>query len=340
MDTELELKLILCLDALDAGEPLDDVLARYPAEADTLRPFLETAVALPRLALEPTPSAQVSSRRAFLNRAADLRPTAGRRFFGLPLRLGVALATILLALALAGGGTAAASAALPGEPLYGLKRVAEQVQVALSADKAYVEQEIAQRRRDEVGALIAQDRSAEVGFGGQVTAISADTWQIAGYAVQVDASTQIDGDIRPGAAVTVVGRLVGGVIRATAILADPDVNPVPVALPTPVPTATASQTPAPTASQTPAPTASQTPAPTATAVPPTAPAPSPTAVPPTATLRPVRPAPTAVLPTISPPTAGPAEDHGGGGDTGEKQPTAGPAEDHGGGGDTGEKQPT
>jgi hypothetical protein len=159
MDNNLEIKLIDCLDALDAGEPINQILARYPADAATLRPMLETAAALPALALQPSPSAQISSRRAFLNRAAEMRPTIGRRFLGLPLRMGLTLASILLAIVVAGGGTvAASSAALPGDSLYGVKRAAEQVQLSLAGDKASVERQLAQRRRDEISSLMAQDR--------------------------------------------------------------------------------------------------------------------------------------------------------------------------------------
>lgn len=35
-----------CVEALDAGESLDEVLRRYPALSDELRPLLETALRL------------------------------------------------------------------------------------------------------------------------------------------------------------------------------------------------------------------------------------------------------------------------------------------------------
>ncbi len=233
MNNELELKLILCLDALDTGEPITQILARYPHDAAVLRPMLETAGALPSLAFIPSSGAQITSRRAFLNRAADMRPAAGRRFLGLPLRMGLTLATVLLALVIAGGGTvAASSAALPGEPLYGVKRAAEHVQVVFASDKAPVEREIAQRRRDEIGSLMTKKRSADVEFSGIVTSFSGSTVQIAKFSVQVDANTRIDGALSVGAMVTITGRVDGETIRATRIAVEIGGTPVPSAMPT------------------------------------------------------------------------------------------------------------
>ena len=268
MENSIEIKLIDCLDALDAGEPISQILARYPADAAMLRPMLETAAALPALALEPSASAQISSRRAFLNGAAALRPASGRRFLGLPLRMGLALASLLLAVAVAGGGTVtASSAALPGEPLYGIKRAAEQVKIALTSDKVQLEREIAQRRRDEIVSLIVQDRSANVEFSGTVAARSANTLRVTGLTVQINPDTRIDGDPYVGALVTVAGRLVGGSIQATRIEVLPGGALVPTATHASSVTASDTATAKPTASRTPQPTLTYTAEPTDTAIP-------------------------------------------------------------------------
>lgn len=63
-----------CLDRLESGAAVADILARYPDVAEELAPFLATAVALTTLAPSPSPTAQGHSRERFLAAAAALRP--------------------------------------------------------------------------------------------------------------------------------------------------------------------------------------------------------------------------------------------------------------------------
>lgn len=63
-----------CLDRLESGAAVADILARYPDVADELAPFLATAVTLTTLAPSPSPTAQAHSRERFLAAAAALRP--------------------------------------------------------------------------------------------------------------------------------------------------------------------------------------------------------------------------------------------------------------------------
>ena len=74
-----------CLERLESGGTVADILAHYPDVAEELTPFLRTAVALTTLALLPSPAAQAGSREDFLTAAAALRPhpwrTRLRRIF-------------------------------------------------------------------------------------------------------------------------------------------------------------------------------------------------------------------------------------------------------------------
>lgn len=63
-----------CLDRLESGAAVADILARYPDIADELAPFLATAVALTTLAPSPSSTAQTHSRERFLAATAALRP--------------------------------------------------------------------------------------------------------------------------------------------------------------------------------------------------------------------------------------------------------------------------
>jgi hypothetical protein len=82
MNESLELALIEALDLLEQGLSVDDVAARFPEQADELRPFLLTAAALPRLATQPALTTEQNSRRAFLaaaDRATGRRPNGRAR---------------------------------------------------------------------------------------------------------------------------------------------------------------------------------------------------------------------------------------------------------------------
>ena len=54
MKDQTELILIACLDRLEMGESIDDILQQYPDVAAELRPVLETAVFMNQLAISPT----------------------------------------------------------------------------------------------------------------------------------------------------------------------------------------------------------------------------------------------------------------------------------------------
>jgi hypothetical protein len=298
MDNDLELTFIACLDALEAGEPIEQILARYPADAAALRPLLETAIALPALDMAPAPAAQAAARRAFLNQAAAQRPVPRRSFFGLPLRFGLALATVLLALLLVGGTTFASTTALPGDPLYGLKRSVEQVEVALAGNSEPALRRIDQRRRDEVLQLIAAGREEEVRFRGEIEALGADGLIIDGITVTLGPATLIEGEPRVGARAAVAGQTGGTGVRASELRVDPGTAPLPS------PTATPTATTSPSATTAPARTATSRPLTvTSTAPPPTSTpttAPSPTGAP---SPRPATPTVAATL--APPPTAEP-----------------------------------
>ena len=54
MNETTERILIEALDLLEQGAGIDEIIARYPAQAADLRPFLLTAAALGNLASQPT----------------------------------------------------------------------------------------------------------------------------------------------------------------------------------------------------------------------------------------------------------------------------------------------
>lgn len=298
MDEHLEAALIDCLDALEQGQPIDQVLARYPELASELRPMLETAVTLPQLNVQPSLSAQHRSRDAFLSQAAaqkEVKTVRPSPWFNLR-RILMPIASLALVVILFAAGLGPLSAgALPGDALYEVKLLVENARSAFAAnpaaDAALAEQ-FNQRRIQEIGALLAQNRTADVAFTGEIEAIQPGSWIISGLTTEITGGTQIfGGDPLVGQMARVNGRTENGRLSATTITLLPT-NLPPTAVPTHTPTATSepteTATPTATHTYTPTPTATNTPEPTITST--NTPEPTATAtIEPTATVTPIPP---------------------------------------------------
>jgi hypothetical protein len=148
--------------------------------------------------------------------------------------------------------------ALPGDPLYGLKRTVEGVSLSLAPGETARERLQArfhEERLNEVARLLLAGREAEVAFTGIIELLAVDVWVISGFPVTVLPDTAVSGDAMAGAAVYVVGRVGQGRLVASSItvlssperpLPPPELNPTLPATFTPVPTTTPSATPSAT----------------------------------------------------------------------------------------------
>jgi len=223
-----------CLDALAAGQAPETVLARHPALRAELAPMLRAAETVLDYAAPLTPPRHLegANRARFLARAAALRqrqnPVQGWGRWGLwawatANRLAVVSVVVVLVLGLSAYGVAAASTgSLPGEPLYAVKRTVEQAQLALTTDadaRARLERELAERRVGEVQRLLAEGRTATVGFSGVLEAVLGNRWTVAGVAVNVNGETEIEGTPLAGLYVDIEGALLAdGTVAATRVI--------------------------------------------------------------------------------------------------------------------------
>lgn len=298
MDEHLEAALVDCLDALEQGQPIDQVLARYPELASELRPMLKTAVTLPQLNVQPSLAAQHRSRDAFLAQAAaqkEVKTVRPSPWFNLR-RILMPIASLALIMILFAAGLGPLSAgALPGDTLYEVKLLVENARSAFAAnpaaDAALTEQ-FNQRRIQEIGALLVQNRTADVAFTGEIEVIQPGLWTISGLTTEITGGTQIlGGDPLIGQMAKVDGRTENGSLIAAIITLLPTDLP-PTAVPTHTPPATSepteTETPTVTHTYTPTPTATNTPEPTITST--NTPEPTATAtIEPTATVTPILP---------------------------------------------------
>jgi hypothetical protein len=221
MDAELEIELIECLDALAQGESVERILARYPQDAAQLRPLLQTAVGLPTLRMEPSEAVKMRARQKFLAQAAALRIPAKRQGWAFLPRFATGfVAAALVAVVLSTGAVAASGSSLPGDPLYGLKRTVENVQLGTTGSPVVrdeLQREFEQRRRDEANRLLDAGRESEVELTGPIESIQPGAWVVGGLAISINASTTIVGTPQLNRLAEVKGVTGPGGLRATSI---------------------------------------------------------------------------------------------------------------------------
>lgn len=286
-----------CLDYMERGESVEQIITRFPETGAALRPFLETAVQLAALAPQPSLAAKQQSQKAFLAHAQSLQVTPVRPSAWYRLRqVLLPLASLALVLILFSAAAVSVSAsAIPGDALYPVKRLVESVRLNRTENPAAAAELLdafGQERVREVQTLLRTGRSADVSFDGIVTAMQPTEWSVADIKVTLNDSTVLSSPMQVGDLVRVNGRTDSSILTATSIellsgsSATPEPTPMPTAVPTTEPTATATLTPTleptekPSVVPTAVPTATltKTPEPTATLVP---------TLPPTATPSPV-----------------------------------------------------
>ncbi len=271
-----------CIDRLAAGQSVNDCLRRYPQYARALRPMLEAGLTIRRARASTAETSEARARvRQRVAQAAHDMPARPNNIY--PLRTFATLAASLLIIffVATGGAAVASQSSLPGDPLYGIKRLTESVQLALSGGAQ--RDVFAARRVDETRQLLNLQRPAEVTFTGEVIAVSGAVWVVSGLPVNVTEQTISAGTAFPGDRVEIRGYTTAqGELFAHEIIViepgkrdpAPTITPVPTRLPvsaTPLPTGQPTNTPSPTvtpsltATRTPSPTLTQTPTPTITA---------------------------------------------------------------------------
>ena len=161
-----------CLQALEQGETLEDILSRYPEQVDALRPRLQAADWLAQSTdlFQPRPAWLPSAKQhllAELNRQASPRSQAWRSFIsrlglvGRSLQGAVIAVLVLLFMNVTGQALFAARLALPGDYAFSIKYLQEQFRLALSVspvEDATLNLHFAQERTLELEELILEER--------------------------------------------------------------------------------------------------------------------------------------------------------------------------------------
>ncbi|MBI4732262.1 MAG: hypothetical protein HY781_09100 [Chloroflexi bacterium] len=228
MKKQLSDALDVCLKSLKDGETLEAVLARFPHLAAELRPLLEAAQAAWMLGQFDSPVGLVTRGRARVSsvhfRAG--KPQAVRWILRPSWRVALTVLIVVAFLALSTNSAfAGAAQALPGDTLYPLKRVIENIQLVLTTDpsqRQVLQEEFNQHRVNETLALILSGRVEVVEFNGIVSSQTQNGWVVAGIPVNVSSLTLIDGAIRIGVEASVSGETQpdGSILAITIVAGD------------------------------------------------------------------------------------------------------------------------
>ncbi len=216
------------ISALQAGVPIEEILAEVPEYASELRPmlFAATLLADPRPELAPE-ERKAALKAEYLSLAAELPPAhpsrleqlrAGwhvlkRRLTAKAVLSDMATVSITVALTLAMAALVlgyAAQDTIPGDWLYGVKQISEQTRLLLTfdpADRQTLQDQFNQQRLAEIDQLIRQKRAAVVHFAGTLETKGESLWVIEGLPVFLPADAAITGNPQEGDRVTVVGFL-------------------------------------------------------------------------------------------------------------------------------------
>lgn len=200
-----------CLEHLQNGESLEQVLERYPQFQAELRPLLEAALFARELrVIAHAPRGAMARSRARMLAAAQRR---GVSFFNLPWSARVSPAIfIAVGLILVGlVGTSIASAqALPGDPLYGLKLATERTRLQLTSNTAArieLLESYDRERAEEVEALSEHRRNVQVTFAGPLERMPTGGWSAAGIPLILPSGFPVKSEYQPGVYILVSGSL-------------------------------------------------------------------------------------------------------------------------------------
>jgi hypothetical protein len=302
-----------CLSAVESGrQTIDEVVARYPDQADELRPLLETAVWFSghKVLVAPRPGFISASKSRLIGEikqsqaAAAVQPgwlerAFGRRSWRLGMQL-VLVVALLACLVLGSSGIAyAAQGSLPGDGLYPVKTGLEQVQLLVTPDtaaKIRLHMHFSQLRLAEMQELLNQERYTDIGIATdnyrqhiQVATVLlsqlAATNPLQARLLAAEMSLALQGQIiLLDAMADTAPPLVRVQLEAARLAAAFNLSVVSntqdqlrsEAAPTPTATPTASATPSPSATPTPLPSGTPTSQPTASSTPAGSQSPSPT----------------------------------------------------------------
>jgi hypothetical protein len=176
-----------CMSRLADGATIDDCVQLFPQHENELRVMLE-ATQIPRKAQVSSDEVRFSQARVRLQfeRALTQSVTPSRQNnFPLQRVASILLLMLFVGSLLTTGVVVVAQDSLPGDNLYSVKRLTEQVQLSVSSDKDGLQEKFNQRRIDETKQVIKLKREVDVNFIGVIDEVSESFIHISGLSITV-----------------------------------------------------------------------------------------------------------------------------------------------------------
>jgi hypothetical protein len=225
------------IDRMAGGATIADCLQRHPQYAEALEPLLETGQLVRRSQASRAEAEQARARQLPRYERLLAQTASRRRHFPL-MRFAQWAALLVLVV-----GVLLAEQSLPGDELYGVKRLTENARTVLLPDTAEI---FTQRRFDEARQLVNLGRAAELTLTGEIDSLTGTTLLMQGLTIITEDSPE-GAALRPGMRVEIlVQSTVLGELRAQEIrvLDRPEASQQPaVFTPSPEPTRTSTATP-------------------------------------------------------------------------------------------------
>ncbi len=191
--SEISSAFAACLQKIEAGSSVEQVLVNYPHLANDLRDLLLIAINARQSAagVRVPASAQIDSRRRLLLQAQELKKRRASTGFWAFLSFfrqntsSLVFATAALTLLFIALGS---TRALPGDRLYPVKIAAEQAESSIvsgSSAQMSLEDGFDSRRAAEVTQMIQDRRTGTVRFGGYLGKNKVNNWQAAGISLKI-----------------------------------------------------------------------------------------------------------------------------------------------------------
>ncbi len=160
-----------CIERLERGDSIENCLMNYPEVAADLEILLRTAVNVHWRAsmVQPRPEFKAYARARFIGAqyaaTQEKQPSHRPTIFSLQRAWVPALAMVLILVFSSVGTAAAASNAMPDEPLYPVKLATEQVRLTMALSneaKAELNVQLVETRSQEIVTMAAQGKSEQV----------------------------------------------------------------------------------------------------------------------------------------------------------------------------------
>jgi len=184
-----------CVTRLANGASIDDCVQLFPQHQDELRVMLE-ATRIPKKAQISYDEVRYSQGRVQIQfEKALLQSTQSlpRRQFPLQHVASIILLMLFIGSLLTTGIIVVAQDSLPGDTLYPVKRLSEQVQLSIAQDKDTLQATFNQRRIDETKQVIQLKREVDVRFVGVIDRISEPDIYISDLTIEVSEAIQTIG---------------------------------------------------------------------------------------------------------------------------------------------------